>query len=204
MSALSPDRMYNLRVIQWWRENSSRRRSAMILAFFAFLLPCVLFSILQYGSLKSLERKTRIEAQDNLRQTLQGVSQRAKSSLENLAVEAMGRLRGADIEAEQLEDIEGHLIRIRDTHPEIDLAFVVVQCPCRKRRFAVFASGAGAHHVSEEYFKTNEDARAILDLFNNASLLKASRPKNNCESCVTNPMVSRSRSISTSSSRIWL
>jgi len=146
----------------------------MILAFFAFLLPCVLFSILQYGSLKSLERKTRIEAQDNLRQTLQGVSQRAKSSLENLAVEAMGRLRGADIEAEQLEDIEGHLIRIRDTHPEIDLAFVVVQCPCRKRRFAVFASGAGAHHVSEEYFKTNEDARAILDLFNNASLLKAS------------------------------
>src|SRR5262249_50219992 len=88
--------------------------------------------------------------------------------------ETMGRVRGADIEEEPLEDVEGQLIKIRDTHPEIDLAFVVVQCPCRKRRFAIFASGAGAHHGSEEYFKTNEDARAILEIFNNASLLRAS------------------------------
>src|SRR5262249_2155680 len=71
----------------------------------------------------------------------------------------------------KLEDIEQQLVNTRKSHAEIDLAFVVVQCPCQKRQFAVFATDAGAHRVSEGYFKTNEDVRAIVSLFNDAALL---------------------------------
>ena len=101
--------------------------SLVAVAFFAFLVPCAIFFILQYRSLKGLERKTRIEAQDNLRQTLQDITQRTRSRLEALAVEAIGRLSALNIEQEKLENIKNKLMNARQSHAEIDLAFIVVQ-----------------------------------------------------------------------------
>jgi signal transduction histidine kinase len=158
-------------MIQWWRVNSSRRTGLMILVFIAFLLPCLLFSVLQYHSLNGMERKTMIEVQDSLRQRLQDISLRTRASLEALAVQIMGPVYAGDIEQEKLQDIQQQLTSIWESHAEFDLAFVVVDCPCQKRQFAVFASDAGVHGFSSESFKTNLDAQAVIGLFNNASLL---------------------------------
>src|SRR5215510_4342885 len=165
--------MYNPQMTHGWRKISSRRASLVVVTFFAFLVPCAIFFILQYRSLKGLERKTRIEAQDNLGQTLRDISQRTKSRLEALAVEAIGRANALDIEQEKLENIENRLTSARQSHAEIDLAFIVVQCPCQKRQFAIFAADSGTYHVSDEQFKANQDAHAIIELFSNASLLRS-------------------------------
>ena len=161
-------------MILWTRANSTRRTGLIVVALLAVLLPVVLFSIVQYRSLADLEGKTRLAVQDHLRQTLHGVSLQTMEELEDLAVESLSRIRAADTEQEKLDDVEHHLIDIKQSHPEIGLAFVVVHCPCRKRQFAVFASDAGVHRVEHEHFATSTEARTAIDTYNNASLLRAS------------------------------
>ncbi|MFY9574110.1 MAG: hypothetical protein WAV20_22140, partial [Blastocatellia bacterium] len=161
-------------MIPWARANSSHRTGLVVLALVAVLVPALLFSIVQYRSLADLEGKTLAAVQDNLRQILEGVSRRTKERLESIAAESLGHIEAAAAEHEKLSDIELRLIAIKQSHPEIDLAFVVVHCPCRKRQFAVFASDAGVHRVVHERFKTSAEARTALDTYNNASLLRAS------------------------------
>jgi signal transduction histidine kinase len=158
----------------WARANSSHRTGLIVLALFAVLVPALLFSVVQYRSLTDLESKTRVVVQDNLRQTLEGVSRGTKERLEAIAAESLGHIQAAAAEQEKLSDIELGLIGTKQSHPEIDLAFVVVHCPCRKRQFAVFASDAGVHRVMHEQFKTSVEARTAIDTYNNAALLSAS------------------------------
>jgi signal transduction histidine kinase len=158
----------------WARANSSHRTGLIVLALLAVLVPALLFSVVQYRSLTDLESKTRVVVQDNLRQTLEGVSRGTKERLEAIAAESLSHIEAAAAEQEKLSDIELGLISTKQSHPEIDLAFVVVHCPCRKRQFAVFASDAGVHRVLHEQFKTSVEARTALDTYNNASLLHAS------------------------------
>ncbi|HEV8485573.1 MAG TPA: HAMP domain-containing sensor histidine kinase [Blastocatellia bacterium] len=152
----------------------SHRTGLIVLAVLAVLLPGLLFSIVQYRSLADLESKTRVAVQESLRQTLQGVSVRTKEKLEALAVEALGHIGAAKMEQEKLDDIELRLNDIKQSHPEINLAFVVVHCPCEKRQFAVFAFEGGVDRVTPEQFKASTEARTAIDTFNNASLLHAS------------------------------
>ena len=158
----------------WARANSSHRTGLIVLALLAVLVPALLFSVVQYRSLTDLESKTRVAVQDNLRQTLEGVSRGTKERLEAIAADSLGNIEAAAAEQEKLSDIELRLIGIKQSHPEIDLAFVVVHCPCRKRQFAVFASDAGVHRVLHEEFKASGEARTAIDTYNNASLLRAS------------------------------
>lgn len=161
-------------MIPWARATSSRRNGLIVLAILAVLLPALLFSVVQYRSLTDLDSKTRVAVQDNLRQTLDGVSRGTKVRLEAIAADSLGSIEAAAVEQEKLADIELRLIGIKQSHPEIDLAFVVVHCPCRKRQFAVFASDAGVHRVMHEQFKTSVEARTAIDTYNNAALLSAS------------------------------
>ena len=158
----------------WARANSSHRTGLIVLALLAVLVPALLFSVVQYRSLTDLESKTRVVVQDNLRQTLEGVSRGTKERLEAIAAESLSHIEAAAAEQEKLSDIELGLIGTKQSHPEIDLAFVVVHCPCRKRQFAVFASDAGVHRVMHEQFKTSVEARTAIDTYNNAALLSAS------------------------------
>ena len=158
----------------WARANSSHRTGLIVLALLAVLVPALLFSVVQYRSLTDLESKTRVVVQDNLRQTLEGVSRGTKERLEAIAAESLGHIEAAGAEQEKLSDLELGLISTKQSHPEIDLAFVVVHCPCRKRQFAVFASDAGVHRVMHEQFKTSVEARTAIDTYNNAALLSAS------------------------------
>jgi hypothetical protein len=121
-----------------------------------------------------LESKTRVALQDNLRQTFESVSRVTKVRLETIATESLGLIREADAEQEKLSDIERGLIAIKQSHPEVDLAFAVVHCPCRQRQFAIFASDTGIHRVAHERFKTSAEARTATDTYNNASLVRAS------------------------------
>jgi hypothetical protein len=116
------------------RSNSSHRNGLIALVLLAVLLPALLFSIVQYRSLADLESKTRVAVQDNLRQTLEVVSRRTKERLEAIAAESLGGIEASAAEQERLKDIELRLIGLKQSHPEIDLAFVVVHCPCRKRQ----------------------------------------------------------------------
>ena len=142
-------------MIRWPRQNSSHHIGLIVLALLAVLLPGLLFAIVQYRSLLDLERKTRVAVQDSLRRTLQSVSLRTKEKLEALAVESLGHIDAAKTEQEKLDDIELHLTAIKQSHPEINLAFVVVHCPCQKRQFAVFAFDGGVDRVTPEQFKMN-------------------------------------------------
>jgi signal transduction histidine kinase len=166
--------MYNPTMIRWWRTNSSHRTGLIVLALLAVLVPALLFSVVQYRSLADLESKTRVAVQDNLRQTLEGVSRETTKRLEAIGADSLSPIEAAVAEQERLSEIELRLITIKQSHPEIDLAFVVVHCPCRKRQFAVFASDAGVHRVMHEQFKTSAEARTAIDTYNNASLLHAS------------------------------
>ena len=167
--------MYNVRaMISRARTNSSHRNRLIVLAILAVLLPALLFSAVQYRSLTDLESKTRVAVQDNLRQTLDGVSRGTKVRLEAIAADSLGSIEAVAAEQEKLADIELRLIGIKQSHPEIDLAFVVVHCPCRKRQFAIFASDAGVHRVMHDEFKTSAQARTAIDTYNNASLLQSS------------------------------
>lgn len=161
-------------MIPWTRADLSRRTGLIVLALLAVLVPALLFSVVQYRSLTDLESKTRVAVQDNLRQTLEEVSRGTRDNLDTIASESLGHIEAASAEQEKLSEIELGLIGIKQSHPEIDLAFVVVHCPCRKRQFAVFASDAGVHRVMHEQFKTSIEARTAIDTYNIAAVLSAS------------------------------
>ena len=77
----------------------------MALAFTAVLLPMAVLSVVQYRSLQDLEGKTRVAVEENLRQTLQSISRRAKERLEALAAETLKGIEAADVEQERLDRI---------------------------------------------------------------------------------------------------
>jgi len=77
----------------------------MVLACVAVLLPCLLFSVVQYRSLAGLEGKTGVAVQDNLRQTLLAVPLRTKEKLDALAIRALGGIEGGHAEGEKLDEV---------------------------------------------------------------------------------------------------
>jgi signal transduction histidine kinase len=156
------------------RLNSSHRAGLLALALAAVLLPLLILSVVQYRSLADLEAKTRVAVEENLRQTLQSVSRRARERLEGLAGESLGSIEITDVEQEKLDEIERRLTAIRQSHPEIELAFVVVNCSCRERNFALFSAPEGSRRVEHDRFKGHPEAQAAIDAHNNAHLLRAS------------------------------
>lgn len=159
----------------WWpRFNSSHRVGLVALALTAVLLPLVILSVVQYRSLADLEGKTRAAMQENLRQTLHGVSQRVQERLEALTTESLGRLEEADVEREKLDRLERQLRELRSAHPEIEVAFLVDHCSCRERNFALFATAEGVRRVDHNQFKRDVQTQTTVAAYNNAGLLQSS------------------------------
>jgi signal transduction histidine kinase len=165
-------------MIRWPHFNSSHRARLLALALTAVLLPVALLSVIQYRSLADLESKTRVAVEENLRQTLQSISRRAKEKLEALAAEALSSIEAADVEQERLDRIESHLTAARESHPEIDLAFLVMHCSCRERNFAVFSAPEGVHRILHDQFKASQEAQAAIESYKNAGLLRAAAEVN--------------------------
>ncbi len=114
LHAIELVQLYNVRaMIAWARANSSHRTGLVVLALLAVLVPAMLFSIVQYRSLADLESKTRVAVQDNLRQTLEGVSRETTKRLEAIAADSLNPIEASAAEQEKLSDIELRLITIK-------------------------------------------------------------------------------------------
>src|SRR5262249_46332461 len=61
---------------------------------------------------------------------------------------------------------------IRQSHPEISLAFVVVNCSCRQRNFALFTEPQGVRQIDHEHFKQTAEVQALIEAYQNAGLLR--------------------------------
>jgi signal transduction histidine kinase len=151
----------------------SRGARLALLAVIAVLLPVVTLSVIQYRSLMELESKTRAAAQENLRQTLQGVSQGVKGRLENLARETLGTLDLAAVERANLDQLAQQLEDIRRAHAEVDQLFVVSHCSCRENSFALLSTPDRLHRVDSGQFKNSREAQSAIKAY---ELAQASRP----------------------------
>jgi signal transduction histidine kinase len=144
----------------------------------AVLLPIIILLVAQYRSLAGLEGKTRVAVQENLRQTLLSFSCRVVEKAEALAAETLGGIDPADVEEERFDRIADRLSAIRQSHPEADMAFVVIHCSCRKRNFALFATSEGVRRIDHDHFKRTPEVQSAIETFNNAALLRASLNSN--------------------------
>jgi signal transduction histidine kinase len=155
------------------RFNPSHRTGLALSLLIAVLLPVVILLLAQYRSLAGLEGKTRAAVQENLRQTLQSFSCGVVKKAESLAAETLGGIDPADVEEERFDRIADRLSAIRQSHPEADLAFVVIHCSCRKKNFAIFATPEGIRRIDHDHFKQAPEVQSAIETYNNAALLSA-------------------------------
>jgi len=160
-------------MIRRLRFNPSHRTGLVLSLLIAVLLPVVILLLAQYRSLAGLEGKTKAAVQENLRQTLQGFSCQVVKKAETLAAETLGGIDPADVEEERFDRIADRLSAIRQSHPETDLAFVVIHCSCRKRNFALFATPEGVRRIDHDHFKRTPEVQSAIESYNNAALLRA-------------------------------
>jgi signal transduction histidine kinase len=141
-------------------------------ALLALLAPVAVLAAIQYRSLSELESKTRLAGQEQLRQTLQSVTQRTRERLEALAAATLGSIELAELETEDLAPLEARLLKIRQARPEIDTVFVVSHCSCRKSKFALYATPAGLRRVGHDEFKKHVETETAIELYSDAGLLQ--------------------------------
>jgi signal transduction histidine kinase len=155
------------------RFNSSHRTGLAVSLLAAVLLPVVILLLAQYRSLAGLEGKTRAAVHENLRQTLQSFARRVVEKAEALAAETLSGIDPADVEEERFDRIADRLSAIRQSHPEAELAFVVIHCSCRKKNFAIFATPEGVRRIDHDHFKRAPEVRSAIEAYENAGLLQA-------------------------------
>jgi signal transduction histidine kinase len=160
-------------MIRRLRFNSSNRTGLAVSLLIAVLLPVIILLVAQYRSLAGLEGKTRAAVQENLRQTLQSFTCLVVKKAEALATETLGGIDPADVEEERFDRIADRLSAIRQSHPEADLAFVVIHCSCRKKNFAIFATPEGIRRIDHDHFKQAPEVQSAIETYNNAALLSA-------------------------------
>src|SRR5262249_35540690 len=160
-------------MIRRLRFNPSHRTGLVLSLLIAVLLPVVILLLAQYRSLAGLEGKTKAAVQENLRQTLQSFSCQVVKKAETLAAETLGGIDPADVEEERFDRIADRLSAIRQSHPETDLAFVVIHCSCRKRNFALFATPEGVRRIDHDHLKRTPEVQSAIESYNNAALLRA-------------------------------
>jgi signal transduction histidine kinase len=162
-------------MIRRLRFNSSNRTGLAVSLLIAVLLPVIILLVAQYRSLAGLEGKTRVAVQENLRQTLQRFSCLVVEKAGDQAAETLGGIDPADVEEERFDRIADRLSAIRQSHPESDLAFVVIHCSCRKKNFAIFATPEGVRRIDHDHFKRSPEVQSAIETYDNAALLSAAK-----------------------------
>jgi signal transduction histidine kinase len=157
---------------RWPTFNLPHRTGLLVLLLPAVLLPLSFLLFVQYRSFADLEGKTRVAVQENLRQMLQSFAHRVGANAESFAAETLSSIDAVDVEQERLPQIADRLLAIRQSHPEISLAFVVVHCLCRARNFALFAAPEGVRRIDHDDFKQRPEVKAVLEIYQHAELLR--------------------------------
>jgi hypothetical protein len=160
-------------MIRRLRFNSSNRTGLTVSLLIAVLLPVVILLVAQYRSLAGLEGKTRAAVQENLRQTMQSFTCLVVKKAEALATETLSGIDPADVEEERFDRIADRLSAIRQSHPEADLAFVVIHCSCRKKNFAIFATPEGVRRIDHDHFRQTPEVQSAIETYDKAALLSA-------------------------------
>lgn len=151
----------------------SARGKFVTFAIAAVMAPAAILSALQYRSLVELQSKTKVAVQENLRQRLQTVAHRVEESLKGLAKESLGSIKARDLEQENLDRIQLQFSSVKQSHPEIDRLFVVSNCSCKPKNFALIFTSNGLRRVDNSQFDKDPDVSSALESYKSANLVRS-------------------------------
>ena len=132
----------------------------VITATAVLLLTAVLFW-LQYRSLQQLRIKTRIVAQEQVRQGLEILQQRLEEQIATIASDSLARIDTGDLAVGSLSATSIKFQAILKKHPSVGHIFAVSECACAGEPYAVLSANAGAEWVKCSRFTEPVIAEAL-------------------------------------------
>ncbi len=122
-------------------------RNLIAISAIAVFIPTAILSTLQYRSLQQLRDKTRLVAQDQVRQGLELLQVRLEERVAAVAVESLSQINGADFAATNLGATGVKLQAIVKKYPVIGHVFVVSECACAGEPYAILSANTGAEWI---------------------------------------------------------
>jgi signal transduction histidine kinase len=132
----------------------------VITATAVLLLTAVLFW-LQYRSLQQLRAKTRIVAQDQVRQCLEILQQLLEEQIATVASDSLPRIDNGDLAAGNLNATTIKFQAILKKYPVVGHIFAVSECACAGEPYAVLSANEGAEWVKCSRFTEPVIAEAL-------------------------------------------
>src|ERR1051325_393328 len=114
-----------------WKRRLPTNHLLVITASAVLLFPAVLFW-LQYRSLEQLRAKTRIVAQDQVRQSLEILQRRLEEQIATIASDSLARIDTGDLAAGNLNATGIKFQAILKKYPVVGHIFAVSECADRK------------------------------------------------------------------------
>src|SRR6266852_8293574 len=115
-------------------------RNLIAISAIAVFISTAILSTLQYRSLQQLRDKTRLVAQDQVRQGLELLRVRVEERVAAVAVESLSQINGADFAATNLGATGVKFQAIVEKYPVIGHVFVVSECACAGEPYAILSA----------------------------------------------------------------
>src|SRR5713101_5664585 len=122
-------------------------RNLIAISAIAVLIPTAILSTLQYRSLQQLRDKTRLVAQDQVRQGLELLQVRLEERVAAVAVESLSQINGGDFAVTNLGGTGVKFQAIVEKYPVIGHVFVVSECACAGEPYAILSANTGAEWI---------------------------------------------------------
>jgi signal transduction histidine kinase len=113
----------------------------------AVLIPTAILFWLQYRSLEQLRAKSRLVAQDQVRQGLELLQTRLEEKVAAIAAESLNRIDGGDLAAANLSATGDKFRAVLEKSPAIGHIFVVSECACAGEPYAILSANTDAEWV---------------------------------------------------------
>ncbi|MBI3758380.1 MAG: HAMP domain-containing histidine kinase [Deltaproteobacteria bacterium] len=115
-----------------------KRNTSLSLLALAVLTPGLALCVLQYRSLVELEAKSRVAARERLLEVLGASARQIEASIQGIAVDALSPISAP--KPPPGPELVSRFAALRQAQPAIREAFVIAECACNGKRFAVFSS----------------------------------------------------------------
>ncbi len=125
----------------------TRSCNLIAISAIAVLIPTAILFSLQYRCLEQLRSKTRLVAQDQVRQSLDLLQTRLEEKVAAIAAESLARIDGDDLAAANLGSTGVKFQAILEKYPVIGHVFVVSECACAGEPYAILSATTGAEWV---------------------------------------------------------
>ena len=143
-----------------WKRRLPTNHLLVITATAVLLFTAVLFW-LQYRSLEQLRAKTRIVAQDQVRQSLEILQRRLEEQIATIASDSLARIDTGDLAAGNLNATGIKFQAILKKYPVVGHIFAVSECACAGEPYAVLSASEGAEWVKCSRFAEPVIAEAL-------------------------------------------